>query len=433
MTDGYFEGALRSGLATLAREAVPEVEVPLRVDVVDMHPVQPRADHAGRRVVALAVAIALGVGAVAIAVSMHGERRSTRIVGPQPIISAVPIGPLGPRADQAAVFTGTEVLIWGGHYQPVSETTPPVASASTPGTTSALADGAAFDLETERWRKLAPAPIVARYNAVAAWTGSEMLVVGGLSDAVPATASRVLETGAAYDPARDRWRQIPDAPLCVDTGAWTGKVLVVGGNCAGAPFGLAAFDPRRNSWTRIPTPPNFEYRLVGLDGALFAWNGQTLRGAKFEPSSRSWLALPPLPEQPSGFSAVATFGKSLAVMGPVSPVASGTAVDLLVPGASAWQHLTSSEVGSLGPAIAGSQTLLVWNEGVGYAWMTGDPTNGSIQFAHVASGPASLDRVSETLLIVGDRRVFIWGGQSIPNGASGTSRPSNDGALIEIP
>ena len=47
-------------------------------------------------------------------------------------------------------------------------------------------------MATRRWRTLPPAPIAARYGATAVWTGSEMLVVGGLSDALTMSGSLLL-------------------------------------------------------------------------------------------------------------------------------------------------------------------------------------------------------------------------------------------------
>jgi hypothetical protein len=282
---------------------------------------------------------------------------------------------------------------------------------------------------------LPPAPIAARSGAIAAWTGSEMLVVGGLSDAVPESRIGEQRDGAAYDPSRNRWRRIPDAPICVSAGTWTGTELVVAGNCAGTPLEVAAFDPRRDAWTGLPSPANASH-LVAAAGTLFAWNGGTNRGERFDGSARKWFALPALPEQPSIGTVAGAFGADLAVIGPKSPTVAGVAVDLLAPGASAWLHFDSTDTSpalDVGREVASAPGLLVWNEGGGYAWLGGDPGAGTVAISHVGGGPVSLDRISETLVAIGGRRVFVWGGQSIPNGASGTSQPSNDGAILELP
>ena len=69
---------------------------------------------------------------------------------------------------------------------------------------------------------------------MAFWTGREMLVFGGED------ASGALSTGAAYDPAANRWRYLsgtgtPTARKNLGA-AWTGNELVVfGGQSAGTP------------------------------------------------------------------------------------------------------------------------------------------------------------------------------------------------------
>jgi hypothetical protein len=440
MTDEVFENELRRGLATLAREAVPGIEVELRPDVVDMQARPARDRRAGRRVLVLATAITVVSLSVAGALALRHTTGGARVESQPASVTAVPIGPLSARSDQMSVFTGKEVIVWGGRYQPTSNTTPPVASAASPRSRTALGDGAAYDVATRRWRTLPAAPIAARYGATAVWTGSEMLVVGGLSDAVPAASRFGLQTaqreGAAYDPASNRWRRLPDAPVCVEgVGTWTRTELVVAGNCSGTPFQLAVFDPARNSWHRLPSPAEAS-EVVAVAGTLYAWNGGSNRGEHFDAAAGKWSALPPLDEQRSISTIAGAFGDDLAVIGPKSPTAPGVAVDLLAPGASAWRHFDSSDAS---PALdshqelASSAEVLVWNQGVGYAWLGNDPRTGGAEISHVAGGPVSLDRVSETLLAIGGRRVFVWGGQSIPNGASGTSEPSNDGAVLELP
>lgn len=439
MTDEDFENELRRGLATLAREAVPELEVQLRPDVVDMQ-ARPHPDgRAARRVLVLATAITVVSLSVAGALALRHTTGGARVESQPASVTAVPIGPLSARSDQMAVFTGKEVIVWGGRYQPTSNTTPPVASAATPRSPTALGDGAAYDVATRRWRVLPPAPIAARYGAAAVWTGSEMLVVGGLSDAVPASSyglRTVQMEGAAYDPASNRWRRLPDSPFCTDdAGMWTGTGLVVARNCSGTPFQLAVFDPARNSWSRLPSPAEAS-ELFAVAGILYTWNGGSNRGERFDAAAGKWSALPALDEQRSISTIAGAFGDDLAVIGPKSATAPGVAVDLLAPGASAWRHFDSTDASpplDSRREIASTAEVLVWNQGVGYAWISSDPRTGRAEIAQVVGGPVSLDRVGETLLAIGGRRVFVWGGQSIPNGASGTSEPSNDGAVLELP
>ncbi|MBV9950379.1 MAG: hypothetical protein JO291_00400 [Acidimicrobiia bacterium] len=124
------------------------------------------------------------------------------------------------------------------------------------------------------WRRIAPSPLSPRTEGVAAWTGREVVVVGGSS-----TASAPLADGAAYDPAQDAWRRIADAPAPFISGSasWTGRELLVAADVeatGGTRTGLYSYDPATDHW-KVLDPP-----LVGPLGPLPAhlsrpvWTGK---------------------------------------------------------------------------------------------------------------------------------------------------------------
>jgi N-acetylneuraminic acid mutarotase len=90
-------------------------------------------------------------------------------------------------------------------------------------------DGGAYDPATDTWRPLpsadAPSP---RYGQTAVWTGTEMVVWGGL-----ASGGTVLGDGAAYNPATNTWRVLPTAcapsPRTGHSAVWTGGEMIVWG------------------------------------------------------------------------------------------------------------------------------------------------------------------------------------------------------------
>lgn len=69
------------------------------------------------------------------------------------------------------------------------------------------------------WQRLPDPPIPPRATAVLVWTGAEMLVIGGDAFKCPRFAGcagpdyAALSDGAAFNPATNRWRRIADAPL----------------------------------------------------------------------------------------------------------------------------------------------------------------------------------------------------------------------------
>src|SRR2546423_5730196 len=128
-----------------------------------------------------------------------------------------PVGPLPGRQGNVAVWTGSEIVYWGGDR---------------PGRP---ARGAAYDPKTQEWRRLRRSPLSNRTDAAAAWTGREVLVFGGVNGAGPQN------DGAAYDPALDQWRALaPSPPLAPvpPVGTWTGTELLVVARAVGVSPGV---------------------------------------------------------------------------------------------------------------------------------------------------------------------------------------------------
>jgi hypothetical protein len=211
----------------------------------------------------------------------------------------IPPGPLAVRHRHSGVWTGNEMIVWGGHRGPRSR-----------------ADGAAYDPRTRRWRRIAPAPLSPRGDHAALWTGREMIVWGG-SGPVRRGRTRVLSDGAAYDPQGDTWRRLSPAPLRsapartlhrtteVELDAvWTGTRMLVWNGLAGA-----AYAPRRDRWAPLPQPPPRLRYWKPSDSAI--WTGSRLivfggtaagnhadfiaHAAAYDPAGARWTVLPPPP------------------------------------------------------------------------------------------------------------------------------------------
>ena len=122
------------------------------------------------------------------------------------------------RAGHSAVWTGSQMLVWGGQCAGVS-----------------LGDGAAYNPQTDVWQTLAAtnAPS-SRYDHAALWTGAEMLIIGGVN------AATSLATSAAFDPGSGQWRTLGNVgnPLArsVPGAVWSGTEILLFG-------GLSGFQP----------------------------------------------------------------------------------------------------------------------------------------------------------------------------------------------
>jgi hypothetical protein len=210
-----------------------------------------------------------------------------------------------PRRDHTAVWTGSEMIVWGGRH----------ASGN-----GALATGGRFDPATNTWQTMAitDAP-AARYQHTSVWTGSEMIVWGGVD-----STGAPLKSGASYDPANDSWTTLnqPGTSLVERTAhsaLWNGSLMLAyGGRYQNAgwvylpdtgpnnyPGGLQ-YNPSTSIWSTLqpsgqPDPRGF-HTAVMLGSDMVVWGGYNGTapldtGARYDTTGLTWSATnPPQPE-----------------------------------------------------------------------------------------------------------------------------------------
>lgn len=117
-----------------------------------------------------------------------------------------------------AVWTGTEMLVWG------------------------FRGGMAYDPETDTWTSmsLVGAPKLRAYPTVL-WTELEMVVWGGIDRASP-PGYPLLNTGLRFDPVDDVWRPVTTvhapAPRVEHVAVWTGSEMIIWGGLEKPPLGV---------------------------------------------------------------------------------------------------------------------------------------------------------------------------------------------------
>jgi N-acetylneuraminic acid mutarotase len=174
------------------------------------------------------------------------------------------------RHEHTAVWTGTKMLVWGGY-----------------GTGGTLDTGSAYDPDTDTWTSLSTtnAPWERWYHT-AVWTGSEMIIWGGKTDSgslIPASFAR------AYDPGTDTWTAISDtgAPdtRANHTAVWTGSKMLIWGGVGGMVWNDGgAYDPVTDTWTLIegeytfPSDPlapaaRYDHTAVWTGLRMIVWGG----------------------------------------------------------------------------------------------------------------------------------------------------------------
>src|SRR6266436_4096246 len=122
------------------------------------------------------------------------------------------------RDGHTAVWTGSEMIVWGGQdslgyvntggrYNPASDSWTATSTVNAPS---------------------------ARFGHTAVWTGSEMIVWGGPE----------VKTGGRYNPITDTWTAMStiNAPTAryLHTAVWTGGEMIVWGGIDGVPLATGA-------------------------------------------------------------------------------------------------------------------------------------------------------------------------------------------------
>lgn len=156
------------------------------------------------------------------------------------------------------------------------------------------------------WERLPDLPLTERDGPVVVWTGAEVLAVGGnVGPACPPGADCVTPTsavdGAALDVATGTWRRIADAPRPIppySQRALVGDLLFVKADPA-----LLAYDLVEDRWQEVQARVNAWYDLVADGDRLVLVSGSDEQGVRrdlaYEPSTGAWSRLPDDPLGPS--------------------------------------------------------------------------------------------------------------------------------------
>jgi N-acetylneuraminic acid mutarotase len=189
------------------------------------------------------------------------------------------------------------MIVWGGCD---AQTCGPGSGSDPLG----LNNGGRYNPQTDSWQTLATtgAP-TNRWNQTAVWSGSEMIVWGGLNGSGP------FNTGGRYNPSTNTWTATATtgAPTARDFAhsVWTGTRMIVWGgynslldqyfNTGGS------YDPVANTWTATSTTgaPSGRsgHSLIWTGSEMIAWggcNGANCQegqntGGRYNPQTNSWM------------------------------------------------------------------------------------------------------------------------------------------------
>jgi hypothetical protein len=158
------------------------------------------------------------------------------------------------------------------------------------------------------WERLPDPPLVARSGPVVAWTGSEVLVVGGDTgtpcppNADCATAAHHARDGASLTLATRSWRPMALSP--VEVPSYASNAVVDGRLYVLAGTTLVAYDIAHDSWSTVSPPDRFHGGSLVADGdRLVVYSGTDENGVEpdrvYDPATRQWATLPDDPVGPA--------------------------------------------------------------------------------------------------------------------------------------
>jgi N-acetylneuraminic acid mutarotase len=318
------------------------------------------------------------------------------------------------RMNHTAVWTGTEMIVYGG-CSFINDACLP----SRVGTS-----GGRYKPSTDTWTQTSDtnAPS-AREAHTAAWTGKRMIIWGGFDDFDP------LNTGAVYNPASDTWtatasRGAP-ASRYFQTTVWTGKEMILWGGSDGRMVFCDGFryDPNINQWHPIslrgaPTARAF-HAAVWTGTEMIIWGGSDgftypNTGGRYDPVTNSWKPTKTLNAPPgrSGRSVFVWTGKLMIVWGGFART--GGRYD---PAANSWTPTNANETASgreRHTAVWTGTEMIVWGGDDSTSGL-GINTGGRYTLATDSWAPTSTvgvpeSRESHTAVWTGTEMI-VWGGQ----------------------
>ncbi len=297
------------------------------------------------------------------------------------------------RQDVSAVWSGgnARMVIWGGIGR----------SASGQGSTT-LGDGALFNPAANSWSAMATTGAPGRrYFHSTVWTGSDMLVWGGLDG----TTGTYLNSGGRYNPVSNSWSAISGinapSPRFRHTAVWTGSMMIVWGGSITDDFHIGAsldtggrYDFATDSWTPTVTGGSAPVRRSGhtavwTGSRMVVWGGRDRMipadyntGSRYDPTTDQWspISTNGAPSARSGQGAVWwTDGGQMLIWGGRSTQPPGSTPPYLYlnsggrydPGTDSWTTMSSGTNVPDGRF----QHSTIWTGSEMVVWGGSNPTN----------------------------------------------------------
>src|SRR6266542_4222919 len=322
-------------------------------------------------------------------------------------------GPPDGRYGHTAVWTGSEMVVWGGFTYCFN----------------IFNSGGRYNPSTDSWTatRTTNAPS-ARSGHTAVWSGSEMIIWGGYDPQG--------NTGGRYNPNTNSWAatstiNAPDG-RANHTAVWTGSEMIIwGGDNGGSSFNTGGrYNPNTNSWAATSTnnaPDGSSYHTAVWSGSeVIIWVGvggsynYSEIGGRYNPITDSWLPTGKTPSRRSLHTAVWT-GNEMIIWGGFLQGSGGDPYTdtggTYTPSTDSWvpTNRTNAPTGrELHTAVWSGSEMIVWGGysyvGDDHYWNTGGRYNpGTNSWVATSITNAPVGRDSQTAVWTGNTMI-VWGG-----------------------
>ena len=313
-----------------------------------------------------------------------------------------------PRCGHSAVWTGTEMIIWGGgvstagRYTPSTNSWRSISSRNIPGGREGhtavwtgnemiiwggegsgyFKNGGRYYPATDSWNSTSTlnAP-EGRINHTAVWTGTKMIIWGGFYYQYDATY--FFNTGGKYDPATDSWiaTSTVNAPIARDahTAVWTGNEMIIWGGFGGGTFQNTGGKYNPNSDTWIPTPTlnapleRISHIAVWTGTEMIIWGGEYAyplnTGGRYNPTTNHWAETAAPDTLPTLYSPYAVWtGADMIVWG-YADYYSNPEGYIYNPSSDSWTEISLVNAPTnIGPAVWTGNEMIIWTGNTDYPY-----------------------------------------------------------------
>lgn len=330
--------------------------------------------------------------------------------------------PIG-RYGHTAIWTGTEMIVWGGIGGNQYQNT-----------------GGRYNPVTDSWTLTstvnAPSP---RAYHTAIWTGDEMIIWGGAE-----SLNSNSDLGSRYNPTNNSWSSLASVGTSFDrqkhTAIWTGDEMIVWGGISSSGNSRnsgARYNLTNDTWTltTLQNAPDDRYNHTAIwtGDEMIVWGGRNEgtgkfnSGGRYQPDSDSWTATnvigAPLGRQ---WHSVVWTGSKMVIWGGNGAFSEMNTGGIYDPTLDSWTATTTNAA----PSVR-NRHIAIWDGDEMIVWggITSDP-GGRYHLASDTWQPidnlgSPSSRVNSTAIWTGTE-MFVWGGGSNGMDTGGRYNPDTN-------